>query len=230
VRRIGELGLDPRPLIEQLMRGWFITTLRDGTFHADVHAGNLLLLRDGRVGVVDWGIVGRLDARTHRFFRRMIEGALGDESAWHDVAVELLQAYGPALRDDLGFSEASLAEFARAVIAPTLVDPIGTVKLGSFLAAMQGKIAEAQGHPVARHGWRDTMARLRRQRALHVGVEEYGGRGTSFDRGTFLLTKQLVYFERYGKMFIGERSLLADRAFIEGLLAEGLSTADAAQR
>ncbi len=219
-RRSAELGLDPRPLIEQLMRGWFITTLRDGTFHADVHAGNLLLLRDGRVGVVDWGIVGRLDARTHRFFRRMITGALGDESAWHDVAVDLLDAYGPALRDGLGFDERSLAEFARAVIAPTLIDPIGTVNLGSFLAAMQGKIAEAEGQAIARRGWRDTLARLRRQRALHVGVEAYGGRGTSFDRGTFLLAKQLVYFERYGKMFLGERSLLAERAFIEGLLAE----------
>ena len=220
VRQIAALGLDPRPLIEQLMRGWFITALRDGTFHADVHAGNLLLLRDGRVGVVDWGIVGRLDARTHHFFRRTIEGAFGDESAWHDVAVDLLEAYGPALRDDLGFTEDSLAEFARAVIAPTLTDPIATVKLGSFLAAMQGKLAEARGETVPRRGWRDMLARLRRQRALHVGVEEYGGRGTSFDRGTFLLTKQLVYFERYGKMFIGDRSLLADRAFIQGLLAE----------
>src|SRR6185295_1377202 len=99
VARIAELGADPRPLIEQLVRGWFITALRDGTFHADVHAGNLLLLRDGRVGVVDWGIVGRLDARTHRFLRRTIEGALGDETAWDDIAADLLAAYGPALRD-----------------------------------------------------------------------------------------------------------------------------------
>ena len=29
-------------------------------FHADVHAGNLLLLQDGRVGFIDFGIVGRI--------------------------------------------------------------------------------------------------------------------------------------------------------------------------
>ena len=29
-------------------------------FHADVHAGNLLLLEDGRVGFIDFGIVGRI--------------------------------------------------------------------------------------------------------------------------------------------------------------------------
>ena len=37
---------------------------------------------------------------------------------------------------------------------------------------------------------------------------------------TFLLTKQLLYFERYGKMFLGDTSLLADRGFIESLLRE----------
>ena len=67
----------------------------------------------------------------------------------------------------------------------------------------------------------DHQARLRRQRDMHVGVALHGGRGTSFDRGTFLLAKQLLYFERYGKMFLGDTSLLADRAFFQRLLADG---------
>jgi predicted unusual protein kinase regulating ubiquinone biosynthesis (AarF/ABC1/UbiB family) len=29
-------------------------------FHADVHAGNLLVLEDGRVGFIDFGIVGKI--------------------------------------------------------------------------------------------------------------------------------------------------------------------------
>jgi hypothetical protein len=221
VAGIAALGLEPRPLIEELVRGWFITALRDGTFHADVHAGNILLLRDGRVGVVDWGIVGRLDARTHRFFRRTIEGALGDPTAWNDVAADLLDAYGPALRDGLGFDEAALARFSQTVVQPMLTRPFGEVSLATLFAALQGKVAEAEGRGPARGGWRDTVARLRHQRRLHVGVERYGGRGTAFDRGTFLLTKQLLYFERYGKMFLDDTSLLADRAFIEGVLAAG---------
>ena len=32
-----------------------------GFFHGDVHAGNLMLLDDGRVGFLDFGIVGRFD-------------------------------------------------------------------------------------------------------------------------------------------------------------------------
>ena len=221
VAGIAAHGLQPRPLLEQLMRAWFITALRDGTFHADVHAGNVLLLRDGRAGVVDWGIVGRLDATTHRFLRRTIEGALGDPSAWDDVAKDLYAAYGPALRDGLGLDEKGLAAFSRALMEPMLTRPFAEASLGSFLAAIQGKVAEAEGRAVERRGWRGELARFRRQRRLHVGVERYGGRGSAFDRGTFLLAKQLLYFERYGKMFLGDTSLLADRPFIESLLRAG---------
>ena len=218
---IARLGLDPRPLLERLVRAWFITALRDGTFHADAHAGNILLLRDGRVGVVDWGIVGRLDARTHRFLRRTIEGALGDATAWRDIAVDFFENYGPALREGLGMDEAALAEFCRSIVEPMLTRPFGEVSLGSFLAAWQGNVAAAEGRPAPRATWRRRLARLRRQRALHVGVAEHGGRGTSFDRGTFLLAKQLLYFERYGKMFLGDTSLLDDRAFFERVLRAG---------
>lgn len=225
-RAVAALGVDARPLLEQLVRAWFITALRDGTFHADAHAGNILVLRDGRVGVVDWGIVGRLDARTHRFLRRTVEGALGDATAWHDIADEFLASYGPALIEGLGLDREGLAQFSRSIVEPMLTRPFGEVSLGKFLAAWQGNVAAAEGRPAERPTWRQILARLRRQRALHVGVAEYGGRGTDFDRGTFLLAKQLLYFERYGKMFLGDQSLLADRAFFEELLARETNVAE----
>src|SRR5262249_1490989 len=42
------------------MRAWFKCVLLHGFFHGDVHAGNLMALDDGRIGFLDFGIVGRL--------------------------------------------------------------------------------------------------------------------------------------------------------------------------
>jgi ubiquinone biosynthesis protein len=45
---------------------------RDSFFHADPHPGNILILSDDRIGLLDCGMVGRLDGRT----RRTLEDAL----------------------------------------------------------------------------------------------------------------------------------------------------------
>jgi len=218
--RIAELGVDPRPLVEQTVRGWFLTAIRYGIFHGDVHAGNLLLLRDGRIAAIDWGIVGQLDPETHRFFRRTLEAALGDEAAWDEVGARLVQVYGPAIREGLGLDDADLAQFVRGVMEPLLTRPFGEVSLATFLAAVQGQVAKAQGQVAHGRSWRERLRRLREQRRLHRDVAAHGAIGSNFDRGTFLLGKQLMYFERYGKMFLSDVSLLSDRKFFEQLLAE----------
>ena len=52
------------------LRAWCVAGCRFGSvmmcdsFHADVHAGNLLVLRDGRVAFIDFGIVGRISPLT----------------------------------------------------------------------------------------------------------------------------------------------------------------------
>lgn len=48
------------------MRAWFRCLLVHGFFHGDVHAGNLMALRDGRVGFLDFGIVGRFEGDRKR--------------------------------------------------------------------------------------------------------------------------------------------------------------------
>lgn len=42
------------------INAWSLSVDRCSFFHADVHGGNLLLLDDGRVAFIDFGIVGRL--------------------------------------------------------------------------------------------------------------------------------------------------------------------------
>jgi len=45
---------------------WTQSVMQMPFFHADVHAGNLLLLDDGRIGFIDFGIVGRVSDKTFK--------------------------------------------------------------------------------------------------------------------------------------------------------------------
>lgn len=55
---------DPERTLITAMNTWFASLTECEFFHADVHAGNLMVLEDGRVGFIDFGIVGRIDPDT----------------------------------------------------------------------------------------------------------------------------------------------------------------------
>jgi hypothetical protein len=194
--------------------------VNEGVFHGDVHAGNLILLRDGRLGIIDWGIVGRLDARTHRFVLRMLAAVLGDESAWQDVTAYVVDTYGTPLRDAMGMDDEQLGAFMRAMIEPVLLRPFGEFSFGQLLVDAQARAAEAQGINLRRGGVRGVIRQVRLQRRLRQAAVDGGGLFSESDRANFLLGKQLMYFERYGKLFLADAPILADHEFVAGLLAD----------
>jgi aarF domain-containing kinase len=133
------------------------------------------------------------------------------------------------MRDALGLDDAQLAQFVRQIIEPVLTRPFGEVSLADIIAAPQAQLAKARG--IEAHDWslRTVMKRLRAQRRLRRAAEAGGGVSSEFDRSTFLLGKQLMYFERYGKLFLAEKPLL-DREFFAKLLesADRVGRCDAA--
>jgi ubiquinone biosynthesis protein len=215
---IEELGHNPRPVMEQVVRGFLMTAIRWGTFHGDVHAGNMLLLRDGRIGVIDWGIVGRLDPESHKFLRRLIQGALGDETAWADIAAHVVNTYGPAIQEGLQLDDDQLVIFIRGMMEPVLTQPFGEVSLGALIMAPQEQVARARGMEATDRSVITILRRFREQRRVRAMAEEHGGVNSDFDRATFLLSKQLMYFERYGKMYMGDVALFEDQEFFRALL------------
>lgn len=53
-------GFDRTALAKNGAEAFFKQVLEDGFFHADPHPGNMFVLPDGRIGLVDFGMVGRL--------------------------------------------------------------------------------------------------------------------------------------------------------------------------
>ena len=55
-----------------LFRAFFKQVYIDGFFHADPHPGNIFYLEDGRLALLDCGMVGRLDPRTQQILTEML--------------------------------------------------------------------------------------------------------------------------------------------------------------
>lgn len=58
---VGKMGIDPAVSLFNALNTWFASLTQCPFFHADLHSGNMLLLDDGRVGFIDFGMVGRIN-------------------------------------------------------------------------------------------------------------------------------------------------------------------------
>lgn len=211
---IAALGVDPAPLLHECIRVWFATTLCTGAFHGDVHAGNILVRADGTMALLDWGIVGRLDDSTSLFFRRMVEGVLGDDDAWDDVAAHVKKSYGDGMFEALGVGDDQFTGFIRAQVEPLFHVPFAQLDLRTMLIGDGAADGKRAGQRTKREAVQNWWTERKRQRALM----DSDGYGSGFDQATFLLSKQLVYFERYGKLFLPDAKLIDDPAVFRALL------------
>ncbi len=81
---LAERKVDRERMARQIMRNQLMQALRCGFFQADPHPANLILMADGRLGYVDFGIVGHLDEQTQRDIVDMAlyEGLDDYEALW----------------------------------------------------------------------------------------------------------------------------------------------------
>ena len=67
-------GVDKPALAQLIIRIFLKQALHIGFFHADMHQGNMLIDKHGRLCLIDFGIMGRLDEATRRTFAEIIYG------------------------------------------------------------------------------------------------------------------------------------------------------------
>ncbi len=73
----GAIGSTDRiDLANRITRGFLACALDHGFFHADLHEGNMILAPDGRLVLVDFGIMGRIGPDERLFLAEILKGFL----------------------------------------------------------------------------------------------------------------------------------------------------------
>ena len=120
-------GHDCPALAAILVRAFLRQAVVDGFFHADLHHGNLFALPDGRIAVIDFGIMGRIDRRARMWLAEILYGLITGN--YRRVAEIHFEAqYVPSYH--------SVDEFAtalRAVGEPMRGKPVSELSVGQML-------------------------------------------------------------------------------------------------
>jgi ubiquinone biosynthesis protein len=131
---IAALGIDRQDVAKKGIDAYFKMIFEDGFFHADPHAGNIFVMSDGKVGIMDFGIVGWMTpelmenmasaflAIIHRNFDRLTELYIDMGLVTDDVDLEVFKkefkadlVYLLEPLYDLSISEVNLPEYLEAL-------------------------------------------------------------------------------------------------------------------
>lgn len=117
-------------ILQRAANAFFKQVYRDGYFHADMHPGNLFIIPDGRIAVIDFGIMGRLDRQTRFYLADMLHGFLtGNYRRIAEIHFEA--GYVPAHKSVDLFAQA-----CRSIGQPLLNRPLEEISLANLLAQM----------------------------------------------------------------------------------------------
>jgi ubiquinone biosynthesis protein len=128
--RLVAVGHDLRAILEKAATIFFKQAFRDGYFHGDQHPGNMFVDAEGRIGAVDFGIMGRLDRATRYYLADMLLGLLSrDYRRLAEVHFEA--GYVPATK-----SRAAFAQALRAIGEPIFGRPLADISFAHVLAQL----------------------------------------------------------------------------------------------
>ena len=122
-------GVDRPALARKIVDVVLAMVFEHGFFHADPHPGNLFVEPDGRLGLVDFGMVGALDLPTRAgLVRLFVSTASGDATSLAEDLLGLGTATGPVDR-------AALTHELAGLLGQVTKMPLGELRLGPLLQA-----------------------------------------------------------------------------------------------
>jgi ubiquinone biosynthesis protein len=126
--------IDPREVIRCGLRAYLKMVFIDGLFHGDLHAGNFFVYPGNQIGLIDFGVVGRLNPKTQTAIANMLL-ALSKED-YERLALEYVDLAPFTDRVNLDL----FARELRELIAPFYGLTLRNVNLGKLLMS-SGSIA-----------------------------------------------------------------------------------------
>ena len=128
-------GFDRIALVQRAAEAFFNQVYRDGFFHADLHPGNMFVLDNGHLAVVDFGIMGRVSLKERMYLAEILKGFLTED--FRRVAEMHFKAgYVPAGKSLDNFTLA-----CRAIAEPILGKPLNEISVAKLLSQLF-KVAE----------------------------------------------------------------------------------------
>jgi ubiquinone biosynthesis protein len=124
---LNQPGLDKDAVVKKGLQIYLKMVFIDGLFHGDLHAGNFFVFPDSKIGLIDFGVVGRLNSRTQTAVANMLV-ALSKED-YERLAYEYvdLAPFTDVINVDL------FARDLRELIAPYFGLTLKNVNMGRLL-------------------------------------------------------------------------------------------------
>lgn len=172
-------GFDGVELLKVLVYALFETGLHKGLFHGDLHAGNVMVDREGRIVFLDFGIVGRIDRESRRLFTQIMVDLF--VKADHAAVATNIQRLGAIGERGKPFDSNVAAQHISEITNPLQQSALSAIEYGDI------------------------------GRQLVAIAKEYDVR---MPRELVLISKQLLYVERYMKLLAPDWVLLSDPSFV----------------
>jgi len=120
-------GVDLEKVASQVANIYLTMIFGAGFYHADPHPGNVLVTEEGKIGLLDFGMVGRLSARVREYIEDLIPAIVSGDS---DRLVRIIIKIGSLPQ---GFDQAALGNDLADFISYYGSVPVSSLRLSEAL-------------------------------------------------------------------------------------------------